>query len=218
MTRVLIDTSPDLRSQLLNQGTDSMDAVLYTHEHADHTHGIDDLRVLAVSLRRRVDVYFDPRTADVLRDRFSYCFVSPPGSIYPPILNGHLFDPPQPITINGPGGPIVAQPFWQEHGDIRSVGFRFGGLAYSSDLSAVPDDSLAYLGNLDAWIVDALRYTPHVSHFSVDDALEWIERIGPRRAILTNMHVDLDYDTLRRDLPEGVEPGYDGMTIDIDRD
>ena len=218
VTRVLIDTGPDIRNQLLTHDVDGLDAVLFTHEHADHTHGIDDLRVLALTQRRRVDVYFDQRTADILRDRFGYCFESPPGSLYPPILNGHVFSPPTPITIDGAGGPIVAQPFWQEHGNIRSLGYRFGGLAYSSDVSDLPDDSLAYLGNLDTWIVDALRYKPHVSHFSVDDAVEWIGRIKPGRAILTNMHIDLDYETLRRELPGGIEPAYDGLTIGIDRD
>ena len=214
VTRVLIDTGPDLREQLIDAHVDWLDAVLYTHEHADHTHGIDDLRGLYLRARRRLDVYADDPTSRMLMTRFSYCFVQPPGSEYPAILNMHGITPGQPLTIDGKGGEITALPFMQEHGDIQALGFRFGALAYSADLHDMPEASVEALAGVDTWIVDALRYHPHPSHFSVSDALAWIERIKPKRAILTNMHTDLDYEVLRLSLPPGVEPAYDGMRVD----
>jgi phosphoribosyl 1,2-cyclic phosphate phosphodiesterase len=215
VTRVLIDTSPDLREQLVDADVDWLDAVLYTHEHADHTHGIDDLRGFYLRARRRLDVYADEATSRMLLTRFSYCFVQLPGSEYPPILRMHSLNPGQPLTIDGKGGSITARPFAQDHGDIRSLGFRFGALAYSADLHDLPAESLGAVAGLDLWIVDALRYHPHPSHFSVADALSWIERVKPKRAILTNMHTDLDYEVLRASLPQHVEPAYDGMQVEV---
>ena len=214
VTRVLIDTGPDLRDQLIDADVRWLDAVLYTHEHADHTHGIDDLRGLVMHRRRRVDVYADAATSRMLMSRFGYCFVQPAGSEYPPILNMHELRSGVPVSVAGPGGPIEALPFRQVHGDIPSLGFRFGDVAYSSDLNDMADDSIAALAGLDLWIVDALRYMPHPSHFSVADALRWIDRVKPRRAILTNMHTDLDFETLRAQLPENVEPAHDGMRFE----
>ena len=213
VTRVLIDTSPDLREQLLDARVDSLDAVLFTHEHADHTHGIDDLRGLFIARRRPVDVYLDETTSKALHARFGYCFQSPPGSEYPPIVTEHRLEPGRSVTVNGEGGPIAVLPILQEHGDIPSLGFRFGALAYSCDLSGLPPASVAALAGTEVWIVDALRYRPHPSHFSVDDALAWIGRIKPSRAILTNLHSDLDYDDLCTKLPPHVEPAFDGLTI-----
>jgi phosphoribosyl 1,2-cyclic phosphate phosphodiesterase len=213
-TAVLVDTSPDMRAQLLDAGVGTLDAVLYTHEHADHIHGIDDLRMIAINRRDQVDVHMSARTADVIMSRFSYCFQTPEGSPYPAILRQHTLLPGRTATVTGPGGPISAHPFDQIHGHIRSFGFRFGNVAYSSDLNDIPDESLSALEDLDVWIVDALRHKPHPSHFSLDDALMWIERIAPRRAILTNMHIDLDYGTLRRELPDNVEPAYDGLVLE----
>jgi len=218
ITRVLVDTSPDLREQLLDAEVDRLDGVLYTHEHADHTHGIDDLRSLFIKQRRPIDVYLDERTLDMMRTRFAYCFRSPPGSEYPPIVREHPLAAGQPVTVGGPGGPITALPFLQEHGDIDSLGFRFGDVAYSADLSGLPPQSAAALEDLDVWIVDALRETPHPSHFCLKDALDWIERLRPRRAILTNLHADLDYEALRRKLPPHVEPAYDGMSFAFSAD
>ena len=215
VTRVLVDTGPDLREQLLDAGADWLDAVLYTHEHADHTHGIDDLRGLFLQARRRVDVYADDPTSRMLMTRFSYCFVQPPGSDYPPIVTMHGIRPGAPLTIDGKGGPITALPFIQDHGDIQALGFRFDNVAYSSDLHDLPAASIAAVTGLDLWIVDALRYTPHPAHFSVSDALAWIERVKPTRAILTNMHTDLDYEVLRQKLPPQVEPAYDGMRVEV---
>jgi phosphoribosyl 1,2-cyclic phosphate phosphodiesterase len=215
LTRVLVDTSPDLREQLLDAEVDWLDGVFYTHEHADHTHGIDDLRTLFIKRRQRVDVYLDESTAAMMRSRFAYCFQSPPGSGYPPIVTERRLTAAVPVTVTGKGGPITALPFLQEHGDISSLGFRFAGLAYSCDLSGIPSSSLKTLSDLDVWIVDALRYTPHPSHFSVDDALRWIERIKPKRAVLTNLHADLDYDVLQGKLPAHVTPAFDGMRLTI---
>jgi phosphoribosyl 1,2-cyclic phosphate phosphodiesterase len=215
VTRVLVDTSPDLREQLLDAEVDWIDGVFYTHEHADHTHGIDDLRSLFIKRRQRVDVYFDKSTAAMMRSRFAYCFQSPPGSGYPPIVTDHRLTAGVPVSVIGKGGPITVLPFLQEHGDINSLGFRFAGLAYSCDLSGIPSSSLEALSALDVWIVDALRYTPHPSHFSVDDALRWIERIKPKCAVLTNLHADLDYDVLQAKLPAHVTPAFDGMRLTI---
>ena len=215
VTRVLVDTSPDLREQLLDAEVEWLDGVFYTHEHADHTHGIDDLRGLFIKRRRRVDVYLDEHTAAMMRVRFGYCFVSPPGSDYPPIVTEHRLTPGTPVRIEGEGGTIMVLPVLQQHGDIPALGFRFGNLAYSADISDLPPQSIAALANLDVWIVDALRYRPHPSHFSLEDALRWIERIKPRRAILTNLHADLDYEVLRAELPPHVVPAYDGMTFTV---
>ena len=213
VTRVLVDTPPDLREQMIEADVDWLDGVLYTHEHADHTHGIDDLRAFFLKRRQRVDVYLDEPTAASLHAKFGYCFKSPPGSEYPPIVTERRLAAGLPVTIEGEGGPIAALPFRQEHGDIDSLGFRFGNLAYSADLSGLPPESIAALGGLDVWIVDALRYRPHPSHFSLDDALTWIDRLKPRRAILTNLHADLDYEVLRGKLPVHVVPAFDGMTF-----
>jgi phosphoribosyl 1,2-cyclic phosphate phosphodiesterase len=215
VTRILVDTSPDLREQLIDAEVDWLDAVLYTHEHADHTHGIDDLRALFIKHRRLIDVYLDELTAASMRARFGYCFKSPPGGEYPPIVREHSLAAGQTVTVEGKGGPLTALPILQEHGDIPSLGFRFGGVGYSCDLSGMPAESAAALNGLDVWIVDALRYRPHPSHFSLADALAWIERLKPRRAILTNLHADLDYDVLRKALPPNVEPAFDGLTISL---
>jgi phosphoribosyl 1,2-cyclic phosphate phosphodiesterase len=212
-TTVLVDTSPDLRAQLLDAQVQKVDAVLFTHEHADHIHGIDDLRPLFIAQKRRIDVYLDETTAPMVHQRFAYCFAAPPGSEYPPILREHRLVAGEPLDISGPGGPVNVLPFLQEHGDITSIGFRFGSFAYSVDIKGLPPDSVAALQGLDVWVVDALRYAPHPSHFNLDEALDWIGRIRPRRAILTNLHSDLDYEALRGKLPAHVEPAYDGIQL-----
>jgi phosphoribosyl 1,2-cyclic phosphate phosphodiesterase len=214
-TRVLVDTSPDLRDQLLDANVEWLDGVLMTHEHADHCHGIDDLRALFVRKRRRLDMYLSEAASQIIRPRFQYCFQTPPGSEYPPIVTEHRLVPGQPVTIEGEGGPITALPILQQHGDITSLGFRFGSFGYCCDLSGLPAESVAALAGLEVWVVDALRYTPHPSHFSLADALAWIEQLKPRRAILTNLHADLDYETLRKDLPPHVVPAYDGIAVEL---
>lgn len=215
-TRVLVDTPPDLREQLLDADASWLDGVLFTHDHADHTHGIDDLRQVAYNGQRRVNVYFDAATGDVLRRRFDYCFVTPPGSEYPPVLLGEEIAPGVPLRIDGTGGPVEVLPFRQRHGSSDTLGFRFGKLAYSPDVSDFPEEALPALEGLDVWILDALRPAPHPSHLSLSQALRWIERMKPKRAILTHMHIDLDYGSLARELPPGVEPAYDGMVIEIE--
>jgi phosphoribosyl 1,2-cyclic phosphate phosphodiesterase len=214
-TIALVDTSPDLREQLLSTDVRKLDGVLYTHDHADHSHGIDDVRPIVLHQRKRVDVYLDATTSAALHEKFAYCFATPPGSDYPPIVTEHRIAAGAVVKIDGEGGSIITTPYVQNHGSGTTLGFRFGRLAYSCDVSAIPDASLPQLEDLDVWILDALRYKPHPSHFSVDEALAWVERMRPRRAILTNLHTDLDYETLRRALPENVEPAFDGMYVEL---
>jgi phosphoribosyl 1,2-cyclic phosphate phosphodiesterase len=210
-TRVLVDCSPDLRMQLLDCEVDWLDGVLITHEHADHTHGIDDLRPLFVHRRRQVDVYLDEPTSRAMHARFGYCFMTPPGSEYPPIAAEKRLVSGKAVTIEGLGGSIKALPVLQDHGDIPSLGFRFGDVAYSADIKGLPPESMAALAGLDVWIVDALRKSPHPSHFNLEEALDWIGRVKPKRAILTNLHTDMDYASLCAQLPPTIEPAYDGM-------
>jgi phosphoribosyl 1,2-cyclic phosphate phosphodiesterase len=215
-TSVLVDTPADLREQLLEARVEHLDAVLYTHDHADHIHGIDDLRGIVFATKRRVPMYATPETRAILMQRFDYCFSQPQGSLYPAILEARELRPAEPLSIAGNGGPIEVTPVPQAHGSGTSLGFRFGNIAYSPDISGMPETSLALLSGLDLWIVDALRHQPHPTHFSVNQALDWIERLGAKRAILTHMTTELDYDALRRKLPEHVEPGYDGMVVETD--
>ncbi|MGI9372751.1 MAG: MBL fold metallo-hydrolase [Hyphomicrobiales bacterium] len=212
-TSALVDTSPDLREQLISAEVQYLDGVIYTHDHADHMHGIDDLRPLAIRNRERVKVWADARTTKLMLKRFDYCFATPTGSQYPPILEHNALSAYEPLTIDGAGGDITVQPFELIHGEIMALGLRINDVAYTPDVSNIPKESMPYLEDLDCWIIDALRRTPHPSHFSLDDALEWIERMKPRNAVITNMHVDMDYDTLCNELPEGVAPAFDGMVI-----
>jgi phosphoribosyl 1,2-cyclic phosphate phosphodiesterase len=214
-TRILVDTGPDVRNQLLAAHVDRLDGVIYTHAHADHIHGIDDLRAFWLNTKRLVDVYSDDATTRRLFEAFGYCFTAPPGSFYQPMLRHTPIGAGTTFAIDGPGGPIEVRPFRQIHGDIDTLGLRVGGLAYSCDVSHLPDEALPELDGLDLWIVDALRYRPHPSHFSVSDALHWIERLRPRRAVLTHMHSDLDYQALRRELPGDIEPAFDGMQVEF---
>jgi phosphoribosyl 1,2-cyclic phosphate phosphodiesterase len=218
VTRVLVDTSPDLREQLVDAGVTALDAVVYTHEHADHTHGIDDLRPLALVMRRRVPIIADAETLAMLTSRFGYCFVTPPGSSYPPIVTAREVDHTAPFEVDGAGGPIRFEPFPLDHGTIRVMGLRIGGFAYTPDVSAVPEVSLPALAGLDVWVIDALRDTPHPTHFSLSEALDWVARMRPREAILTNLHTDLDYGRLVRELPDGIVPAYDGLRFVVEVD
>ena len=214
-TRIIVDTGCDLREQLLRAEVDRVEAVLYTHEHADHTHGIDDLRVLALNNRKRVDVYFSAEAANRIVPSFAYCFTAPPGSGYPPILNQHLIEAGKPLTVDGPGGSITVLPFRQDHGDIYSLGFRVRGFAYSCDLSGIPEVSREAVSGLDTWVLDALRPAPHPSHLSLSEALELVEDLKPRHAVLTNLHIDLDYVQTDAMTPDHVRPAFDGLKIDI---
>ena len=212
-TQVLVDMSPDLREQLLDADVRQLDAILLTHSHADHTHGIDDVRPLVIAGRKRIHVHMDEATSAVVSDKFAYIFSTPPGSLYPPLLIEQRLVPGTACTIGGTGGDITAMPFRLHHGEIDALGFRFGDVAYTPDVNAIPEESIQYLENLDLWIIDALRRTSHPSHFSLDEALDWIVRLRPRRAVLTNMHTDLDYGALRASLPPRVEPAFNGMKL-----
>jgi phosphoribosyl 1,2-cyclic phosphate phosphodiesterase len=214
VTRVLVDTSPDMREQLLDAGVSGLDGVIYTHSHADHVHGIDDLRQIVINLRQRLPVWADGPTQEALISRFSYAFVQPEGSPYPPILELHSIDGP--VTITGAGGPVSFIPFRADHGSMDALGFRIGPLAYLPDAVAIPEDSWPHLADLDCWIVDALRRKPHPTHAHLDMTLGWIARAKPARAVITNMHLDLDYATLRAELPPHISPAYDGMTVTYD--
>jgi phosphoribosyl 1,2-cyclic phosphate phosphodiesterase len=215
-TTVLVDTPPDLREQLLDARVGTLDGVLYTHDHADHTHGIDDLRGAFFNSRRRVRIWADAATRRTLETRFEYCFRQKPGSSYPAILQAHDITPPEPVRIDGPGGIVEAVPVLHDHGEISALGFRFGNVLYSPDICGIPESALPLMQGLDLWIVDALRPVTHHTHFSVGQALDWIRRLGVKRGILTHMTVELDYETLRRQLPPNVEPGYDGMVVEVD--
>jgi len=216
ITRVMIDTSPDLREQLIDANVDHIDAVFLTHEHADQTHGMDDLRSVVLHQKQRIPTYLNQSTANDITQRFSYCFESPPGSSYPPILERRSVEAGESHTIDGKGGPITLSAFWVQHGNIPALGYRISNAAYTPDLNDIPPDSFPAFEGLDLWVVDGLRYRSHPSHFCVDDALRWIERFKPRRAVITNMHADLDYVELRNKLPAGVVPGYDGMRLKLE--
>ena len=211
-TTVVVDASPEFRLQTAAAGVRRLDGLLMTHDHADQAHGIDDIRAFALAQRARIDCWMDAATRSNLTRRFGYIFEGE--GYYPAIANIH--DVPAhgaEWSVTGPSGSIPVTTFDQDHGGVRSVGYRFGDLAYSSDVVDLPEAAFDALHGLDLWIVDALRYTPHPTHAHVDRALEWIARVKPRRAILTNLHIDLDYEELKARLPAGVEPAYDGMTL-----
>jgi phosphoribosyl 1,2-cyclic phosphate phosphodiesterase len=212
-TRVLIDTSPDLRQQLLDAEVGELDAVVYTHAHADHVHGLDDIRMVVYNMRQRLQVWADGDTGNQLLARFGYAFVQPKGSSYPPICDLNTIDGD--VVIDGAGGAITLTPFEVEHGSIDALGFRIGNAAYLPDVSDIPDDVWPHLQNLDLWIVDALRRDPHPTHAHLAKTLEWIDRVAPKRAVLTNMHIDLDYATLAAETPDHITPAFDGLTLTL---
>ncbi|NRB00340.1 MAG: MBL fold metallo-hydrolase [Rhodobacteraceae bacterium] len=211
VTRVLVDTSTDMRNQLLDAGVGRLDGVVYTHAHADHVHGLDDLRMIVFNMRQRLPVWADAPTRTDLMARFGYAFVQPEGSDYPPILDLNPLDGP--LTITGDGGPITFTPFEVAHGNITALGLRVADVAYLPDVSEIPDAAWPLLENLDCWIIDALRRTPHPSHAHLEKTLGWIDRVAPKHAVLTNMHIDLDYATVMAETPDHIEPAFDGMTL-----
>ena len=213
---VLVDTSPDLREQLLDANVHRLDAIIFTHPHADHTHGVDDIRPLVIAGRARIDAFMDEATAVALKRRFGYIFETPPGSQYPPLLNERHLAKDGPTTINGRAGSrLTLMPYRLPHGDIDALGLRIGDFAYAPDLNGIPTAAEPMFENLDILLIDALRYRPHPSHFSLDETLAAIARFGPRHAVLTNMHTDLDYETLVKRLPPNIVPAYDGMRISV---
>ncbi len=211
-TVLLIDAGPDIREQLISARAGHLDAVLFTHDHADHIHGIDDLRMVFFNRGSRLPAWADGPTGETLRARFGYVFETPEGSAYPPIMTLHRVAGP--VEIEGPGGPIGIEPFWVPHGDIDAMGLRIGPVAYTPDISEMTGPAWAAVTGLDCWILDALRYRPHQSHANVETALDWIARARPRRALLTNLHVDLDYARLAAETPEHVSPAHDGLALD----
>ena len=213
-TSLLVDTSPDLVRQTSSAGMRRLDAVLLSHDHADQVHGIDDIRAFAIRQRSVVPVWMDAATEATVTNRFGYIFQGSGG--YPAIGAPRRLPPHgDRWGVDGPSGEIPVVTFDQEHGKIRSIGYRFGNVAYSSDVNGLPESAFEALRGLDVWIVDALRETPHPSHAHLSQTLEWIAAVKPRRAILTNLHVDLDYQALMAKLPPGAEPAYDGMRFVI---
>ena len=205
---VLVDTSPDLRAQLLAARVERVDAVIWTHDHADQCHGIDDLRPY-VFRHGAIEAWADRRTLAILRRRFGYCFEAEEGGFYNPIYEAH--------EINGPftAGtfPVITIPL--DHGTIPSLGFRFGPVAYANDVVALSEAAFDLMDGVEVLIVDAMRYRPHPTHAHLDLALDWIARLAPGRAFLTNLHIDMDYAELDRRTPSNVTPCHDGLTINL---
>ncbi|WP_110815686.1 MBL fold metallo-hydrolase [Pseudoroseicyclus aestuarii] len=212
-TTVLIDTSPDMRAQLLAANVTTLDGVIWTHPHADHVHGIDDLRMLAIGRQSRLPGWADAPTTEQLHARFGYIFETPAGSSYPPLVDLAPLDGP--VTVEGAGGPLTLDSVLLQHGDIPARGILCGGLAYLPDVNAIPDAAWARLQGLEVLIVDALRRSPHPSHAHLDQALEWIAAAAPERAVLTNMHTDLDYHTLEAETPAHITPAFDGLELEL---
>lgn len=216
-TRVLIDTGPDLVPQLLDAGVGELHGVVYTHAHADHIHGIDDLRQIVFNMDERIEVHADAATASALRHRFDYIFETPPGSSYPPICRMNLIDGP--LRIDGPGGVIELIPFEVDHGDMQALGFRIpasqGGLVYLPDVKDIPDAVWPVIDGAEIFVCDGLRRKPHPSHAHLDLALEWIAKSGCKRGVITNMHIDLDYDDVMAETPDNVIPAHDGLVLTL---
>ena len=215
-TTVVIDTGPDFREQMIDAEVSHIDGVVYTHAHADHIHGIDDLRSFVLATKTKAQVYADQRTLQHLVSSFNYIFERQKGSDYPPIVDTHLIETGKEFTITGKGGAIALTPFGLQHGPLRIKGFRIGGLAYCTDVSGFPEKTLPIVAGVDVLIIGALQYEAHPSHFSLAQSLDWIARLGPKRAILTHMHIPLDYRTVLTKTPEHVEPGYDGLVIEFE--
>jgi phosphoribosyl 1,2-cyclic phosphate phosphodiesterase len=212
-TTLLIDASPDLRLQTAQAGAKRLDALLLTHDHADQVHGIDDVRAFFLRQRAQIPTHMDAATDASLMRRFGYIFEGEAG--YPAICTRRVL-PPHGVawSVEGPSGAVPVVTFDQDHGPVRSVGYRFGDVAYSSDVVGLDAAAFEALAGLKVWIVDALRWRPHPTHAHVDLALEWIEKVKPERAILTNLHIDLDYADLAARLPARVEPAYDGLRFE----
>ncbi len=214
VTSVMIDTAPECREQILRAGVPHVDAVLWTHDHADQAHGIDDLRAFIFARNAPIDGYMDEATHKTLMSRFGYAFRGNLG--YPPVYTDHLIPAHGTAwSVSGEGGSLPVVTFDQAHGPIRSVGYRVGDIAYSSDISDLPEDSFAALDGLKVWVVDCLRYKPHPTHSHLEKTLAWIDRLKPDHAILTNLHQDMDYNALKAVLPANVEPAFDQLSIEV---
>ncbi|MBI2584637.1 MAG: MBL fold metallo-hydrolase [Rhodospirillales bacterium] len=212
-TRVLVDTSPDLRQQLLNAGVRRLDAVLYTHAHADHLHGVDDLRSINRMMEAALPVYADAATEAIIKQRFEYVTTPLADGVelyYKPVLDLRRIAPGDRFAVGGME--IVA--YDQDHGYSRTIGYRFGPLAYSTDLLDLPEASFKALSGVQTWIVGTFAMQPHVTHAHVDKALGWIERLRPARAVLTHLGPAIDHGALSRSLPKGVDAAFDGLVIE----
>ena len=215
-TIVLIDTSPDVREQLIASKTARIDALLYTHDHADQTHGIDDLRAIAYTMRKRIATYMDADTHTELTRKFGYCFEMPQGRVHPPILElMPNLEAGKSVTLDGPGGALEFLALGLSHGPAPSLGFRFGPAAYAPDVHEILPQAFEQLQGVDTLIVDALRYHTHPTHAHADKTLSWIAKTAARRAILTNLHIDMDYQQLASELPNPHTPAYDGLTATL---
>ncbi len=210
---ILVDTSPDLHQQSIRHNLRTIDAVLYTHAHADHTHGIDDLRSFNYHLDDVLPAYSDAKTLQTLTNTFAYVFQPRPQPVwFRPALEAHPIEVAPPKAFDAAGLAVI--PFWQHHGSTKSLGFRMGNTVYSTDANGFPKESEPMLEGLELWIVDCLRYTDSWTHAKLEMTLEWIEKFKPKRAVLTHMSHHFEYDTLKAALPNNVEPGYDGMVLD----
>ena len=208
---ILIDAGPDLRQQLLRVGCRHLDALLFTHSHADHTHGIDDLRAINRLMDVQIPFWATAETIADIRHRFGYAVVDDPAAnnFYRPALAPREIDGP----FEAAGIPVV--PFEQDHGFSRSTGFRIGNFAYSTDVVRLDEAAFAALAGTEVWIVDCLREAPHPTHSHLERTLGWIARVKPRRAIFTHMDQSSDYERISRLLPAGIEPGYDGLIVEL---
>ncbi len=215
-TTVVIDTGADLREQLLSADVRSIEGVVLTHSHADHIFGLDDLRQMAINLRRPIDVWLDSPTRVQVMAAFGYCFHQAPGSSYPAFCTEQVLAPCESFEIDGPAGSVQLNTLIAEHGDINALGIRVADAVYLPDMKRISDTkSIEMLRDVKVLIVDALRHTTHPSHMNLEESLAFIESVKPERAILTNMHGDLDYQSVKSSLPPGVEPGYDGLSITL---
>lgn len=211
---ILIDTSPDLHQQAIRHDIRRVDAVLYTHDHADHTHGIDELRAFNYMNNKEIPIYGDKATINTLQQRFPYVFLTRPSNIwFRPSLEPRVIAEGA-VTPFGLDG-VTVTAFEQIHGKNKTLGYRIGNFAYSTDTNKLPETAFDALKELDLWVVDCLRYTEAPTHSHLAQTLEWIRRVKPKRAVLTHLSHDFDYAKLSSELPDGIEPGYDGLTVDI---
>ncbi len=213
-TRILVDTSPDLREQMLATELKGLEAVLFTHGHADHIHGIDDIREISRITQAPLPIYATPETLQILETRFGYVFKGiPPGKpIFRPWLLPNAIAPTEAFSI----GNIQVMPFPQDHGyGAVTMGFNFGDVVYSTDLIDLPEISKPFIAGAKVWIVGVLSDMPYPTHVHVEQALAWVKELKPQRTIITHMSNSLDYDTLIAHLPVGVTPAFDGMVVEV---
>lgn len=213
-TRVLVDMSPDIRTQFLDNDIKRIDAVLFTHLHYDHIGGIGELRTLSFLAKQLIPVYGTQPVLDALSRNWGYLFdvqASDDAQLYKPVVTPVAFGYGELFRVHD----VEILPFMQDHGICDTAGFRFGKFAYSTDAAELDDAAFAALDGIDVWIVDCLREDPHPTHAHLDRTLSWIERVKPRRAVFTHMNFQADYEELKARCPEGVEPGYDGMVLEI---